>query len=230
MLCFDYGADDKMIQAVLFDLDQTLLDRTSSLEKFLEWQINTLTLVPLSQQQNFIQRFITLDANGTVWKDKVYAQLIQEFQISKITVQALLTSYIQDFNKFCVAFQSVDSVLDRLVKADFSLGLISNGRSPFQERNFQALGVDTLFSSIIVSEAVGLRKPDPKIFQLACHQLELMPEQCIFVGDNEVVDILGAKSVGMHAILFDPEQKVISTQADHRVKSFKDILSILKIK
>lgn len=230
MLCFDYGADDKMIQAVLFDLDQTLLDRTSSLEKFLEWQINTLTLVPLSQQQNFIQRFITLDANGTVWKDKVYAQLIQEFQISKITVQALLTSYIEDFNKFCLAFQSVDSVLDRLVKADFSLGLISNGRSPFQERNFQALGVDTLFSSIIVSEAVGLRKPDPKIFQLACHQLKLMPKQCIFVGDNEVVDILGAKSVGMHAILFDPEQKVISTQADHRVKSFKDILSILKIK
>ncbi|MBJ9954820.1 MULTISPECIES: HAD family hydrolase [unclassified Acinetobacter] len=200
-----------MIQAVLFDLDQTLLDRTSSLEKFLEWQINTLTLVPLSQQQNFIQRFITLDANGTVWKDKVYAQLIQEFQISKITVQALLTSYIEDFNKFCVAFQSVDSVLDRLVKADFSLGLISNGRSPFQERNFQALGVDKLFSSIIVSEAVGLRKPDPKIFQLACRQLELMPEQCIFVGDNEVVDIVGAKSVGMQAILFDPEQKVIST-------------------
>jgi putative hydrolase of the HAD superfamily len=50
------------------------------------------------------------------------------------------------------------------------------------------------------------------------------------VGDNEVVDIVGAKSVGMQTILFDPEQKVISTQADHRVKSFQDILSILKIK
>lgn len=66
-----------MIQAVLFDLDQTLLDRTSSLVQFLNWQLNTLSLVPLSQQQNFIQRFIALDANGAVWKDKVYAQLIQ---------------------------------------------------------------------------------------------------------------------------------------------------------
>lgn len=219
-----------MIQAVLLDLDQTLLDRTSSLVQFLNWQIDTLTLVPLSQQQNFIQRFIALDANGAVWKDKVYAQLIQEFQISKYTTQDLLASYIQDFNKFCLAFQSVDSVLDQLVKTNFSLGLISNGRSPFQERNFQALGLEKLFSSIIVSETVGLRKPDPKIFQLACHQLELMPEQCIFVGDNEVVDIVGAKSVGMQTILFDPEQKVISTQADHRVKYFQDILSILKIK
>ncbi|CEI53518.1 hypothetical protein [Acinetobacter bereziniae] len=70
-----------MIQAVLFDLDQTLLDRTSSLVQFLNWQLNTLTLVPLSQQQNFIQRFIALDANGAVWKDKVYAQLIQKLLI-----------------------------------------------------------------------------------------------------------------------------------------------------
>lgn len=81
-----------------------------------------------------------------------------------------------------------------------------------------------------MSEAVGLRKPHPEIFQLACQQLGVIPQQCIFVGDNEVADICGAKALDMKTILFDPQQKVTSTQADHRVKSFQDILSILKIK
>ena len=219
-----------MIQVVLFDLDQTLLDRTSSLKAFLNWQVNFFELVTIQQKPQFIQRFIELDNNGSVWKDQVYAQLIQEFQISSYSTQALLKNYIQDFNKFCRSFSDVDLVIYSLFKANFSLGLISNGKTPFQEDNFKALGLSEYFSSVIVSEAVGLRKPHPEIFQLACQQLGVIPQHCVFVGDHEIADIRGAKALGMKTILFDPQQKVTSTQADHRVKSFQDILSILKIK
>ena len=157
-----------MIQVVLFDLDQTLLDRTSSLKAFLNWQVNFFELVTIQQKPQFIQRFIELDNNGSVWKDQIYAQLIQEFQISSYSTQALLENYIQDFNKFCRSFSDVDLVIYSLFKANFSLGLISNGKTPFQEDNFKALGLSEYFSSVIVSEAVGLRKPHPEIFQLAC--------------------------------------------------------------
>ena len=117
-----------------------------------------------------------------------------------------------------------------MFKANFSLGLISNGKTPFQEDNFKALGLSEYFSSVVVSEAVGLRKPHPEIFQLACQQLGVIPQHCVFVFFFEIADIRGAKALGMKTILFDPQQKVTSTQADHRVKSFQDILSILKIK
>lgn len=217
-----------MIQAVLFDLDQTLLDRTASLKRFLSWQVNALPLVTNSKKQEFIQCFIELDANGTVWKDVVYRRLIQKFKISEFTEQQLLTSYIQDFNQFCVAFAGVNTVVQTLFEAGYALGLISNGKTPFQENNFQALGLNRYFSSVIISEAVGLRKPQAEIFQLACQQLKVSPEQCIMIGDNEIADIQGAKNLGMQTILFDPDQKMSSTQAGHRVQYFEDILSIIK--
>ena len=216
------------IQAVLFDLDQTLLDRTTSLKRFLSWQVNTLRLVANSERQSFIERFIELDANGAVWKDVVYRKLIQKFKISKFSEQQLLNTYIQDFNQFCVAFAGVDSVIQSLFEAGFSLGLISNGKTPFQENNFQAFGLNPYFSSVIVSEAVGLRKPQAEIFRLACQQMNVQPEQCVMIGDNEIADIQGAKQVGMRSILFDPEQKIPFTQADHRVQNFEAILAIIK--
>lgn len=216
------------IQAVLFDLDQTLLDRTTSLKRFLSWQVNALPLVDNSEKQSFIECFIELDGNGTVWKDVVYRQLIQKFKISKFTEQQLLNSYIQDFNQFCVAFTGVDTVIHSLFEAGFSLGLISNGKTPFQENNFQALGLNRYFSSVIISEAVGLRKPQAEIFQLACQQMNVQPEQCVMVGDNEIADIQGAKNLGMQTILFDSEQKMLFTQADHRVQNFEDILAIIE--
>lgn len=61
-----------MIKAILFDLDQTLLDRMGALKRFLNWQVSFLQLVSNAQKQQFIQRFIMLDANGSVWKDVVY--------------------------------------------------------------------------------------------------------------------------------------------------------------
>lgn len=79
------------------------------------------------------------------------------------------------------------------------------------------MGLSEYFSSIIVSDVAGLRKPQVEIFNLACQQLDVLPEQCVFVGDNEIADIQGAKNAGMKTILFDSEQKQIFTKANHCV-------------
>ena len=218
----------QQIKAVIFDLDQTLLDRTTSLKLFLNWQVNFLQLLPQHLKQRFIQRFIELDANGSVWKDLVYRQLIEEFNISKYSEQHLLEMYIYDFNKFCTAFNGVEATIEKLYKNGFKLGLISNGKTPFQEHNFQALGLSEYFSSVIVSEAVGLRKPNPEIFQLACQQLSVEPEQCLFIGDNEVADIQGALSVGMQTFLIDFEKKITTTSAHYYATTFNELFSYLR--
>ena len=218
-------------RAVLFDLDQTLLDRTTSLKRFLNWQVDCLELVPKSEKEKFIQCFIELDANGTVWKDVVYRQLIKKFKITQCNIQELeqqlLDSYIQDFHQFCVAFADVEIVIQTLFKTGYLLGLISNGKTPFQEHNFQALGLSQYFSCVLVSDAIGLRKPQAEIFQLACQQLNVLPEQCIMIGDNEIADIQGAKNVGMQTILFNSTQEEKLTQAENQAHSFKEILPII---
>ncbi len=73
-----------MRKILLFDLDQTILNRNASLIRFIEWQLNFFQLVPQAHKNAFIQRFVELDDNGNVWKDIVYQQLIKDFHIKKI--------------------------------------------------------------------------------------------------------------------------------------------------
>lgn len=214
-------------KAVIFDLDQTLLDRTTSLIKFLTWQVNFFQLVPADDREKFIQRFLELDDNGKVWKDRVYENLIQEFSIHGHSKEILLTSYINDFNKFSCCFGHVENTIIQLKQQGYLIGLISNGRTPFQEHNFYALGLTEFFSSIIVSEAVRLRKPDPTIFLLSCQQLGVHPKNCIFVGDNELAEIQGAKAVGMKTIFFHPNPAISSPTADANFHHYEKLIDLL---
>ncbi|OTG89870.1 HAD family hydrolase [Acinetobacter sp. ANC 3832] len=215
-----------LIKTVLFDLDQTLLDRTTSLAKFLDWQINFFNLVSSNNKDIFKQRFIELDRNGTVWKDIVYQQLINEFKLNQ-SVDVLLDSYITDFNKFSTAFDGVELAIKDLYTSGYTLGLISNGKTPFQENNFNALGLTKFFKCIWVSDAVNIRKPDPEIFKLACQQLNSKPEHCIFIGDNEIADIQGAKNVEMKTIFFNPDLNIESNLADANLHHFCDLTTII---
>ena len=93
-----------MIQAVIFDLDGTLLDRNSSLQSFVAAQWERLPALEHINQENYIQRFIELDNRGHVWKDKVYQSLIKEFDITQISWQDLLNDYETQFINHCIPF------------------------------------------------------------------------------------------------------------------------------
>lgn len=219
-----------MPKVLLFDLDQTLLDRNNSLIKFLNWQINFFQLVDAKKKSAFIQSFIELDDNGGVWKDIVYAQLKEEFKIEPYVVDELLNSYVRDFNKFSTAFENVEDVIRKLFQQGYQLGLISNGKTPFQQHNFYALGLSEYFSIVVVSEEVGLRKPDPLIFEYACRQLQCKPSDCIFIGDNPIADIQGAKNVGMKTVFFHPTLSLAPQYADQSIHHYDELESaILKI-
>ncbi|OIN66586.1 hypothetical protein BLD48_09710 [Exiguobacterium sp. KRL4] len=79
------------LSAVLFDLDGTLLDRTTSLQLFLKSQharlIAPVSTCPLDAYQTL---FLTFDQNGLVWKDVVYQKLITHFQLEGVTATELL--------------------------------------------------------------------------------------------------------------------------------------------
>ncbi len=180
-------------------------------------------LVSQENKQAFITRFIELDNNGSVWKDLVYSQLLEDFNIKNFSVESLLESYINDFNKFCRPFEKVPETIQTLYNKGYKLGLVSNGKSPFQENNFYALGLKEFFSTIIVSEAVGMRKPDRQIFEYACKELGCTPNECIFVGDNHKADIEGANNAGMKTIFFHPDPSICSTVADKRIHHYDQL-------
>jgi len=217
-----------MIKAVLFDLDGTLLNRDESIKGFVNHQYERLKKwVGHIPKDKYITRFIELDKRGYVWKDKVYQQLIQEFDISKMTLEDLLQDYISEFRFNCVPFDNLIQMLEDLKSKNVLLGMITNGYGQFQMDNIKALGIERYFDVILVSEWEGIKKPDPEIFKKALEKLDVPPEQSIFVGDHPKNDVKAAQSIGMKGI-WKKDVQWNYVEADFTVNDLMELPLIVK--
>lgn len=215
-----------MIKSIVFDLDETILDRTKSIERFISYQHNKL--VELGNSIDFMDyknRFMYLDNNGYTWKDKVYGCLIEEFEIKGITMEKLLEDYVQNFNKFVCAIPNLYKVLDFLKNKDIKMGIITNGKTNFQMRNIEALHIKDYFDVILISEKEGMKKPQPEIFIKALDILKIESSYSLFIGDHFENDIKGATNIGMKALLFD--RKNNNTEYRDRIENLMDITKLI---
>ncbi|KAB2442212.1 HAD family hydrolase [Bacillus luti] len=190
-----------MIHAVLFDLDGTLLDRRQSLERFIHDQYNRFSLHFMNiEQSEYCSRFLELDNNGYTWKDKVYATLIGEYNITTLTPEQLLHDYITNFQYHCIPFPNMHQLLQQLTQQNIKIGIITNGFTNFQMSNLRALNLHTYTNTILISEAEGMKKPHPDIFKRALQKLGVKAEECLYVGDHPENDVLGSEQVGMFGV------------------------------
>lgn len=183
-----------MIRAVIFDLDGTLLDRSTSLYHFVVDQYARIIHNAKSiGMERYTNRFIELDHRGYVWKDRVYQELIKEFELP-LDWNELLADYTSGFSKHAVPFPNTHEVLERLKNYGFKLGIITNGFGDFQSSNIEALGIRKYFEVILISEIEGIRKPDPAIFLRAAERMGVQPQACVYVGDHPGMTLLRART------------------------------------
>ena len=189
------------VQAVLFDLDGTILDRLSSLRVYLFRQAERLPdvfkTVPF---EAYFEAFIELDDNGYRERADVFASIGTAFSLPPETVEALIDDYRTHFPHTCVPFPKAHQTLGVLRGQGLRMGLITNGRVAAQQPKIEGLGITSFFDAILISEVEGVRKPDPEIFRRALHGLKAPPGEAVMVGDHPEADIGGAKAFGIKAI------------------------------
>lgn len=105
------------------------------------------------------------------------------------------------------------------LKTQYHVALISNypcGRTILD--SLKKIGIDEVFDVTIISGDVGYVKPHPKPFEILLTELQLRPDQCVYIGDNWLADVQGSKRVGMHAVLttqYAPYHNVKQNEDDY---------------
>lgn len=109
-------------------------------------------------------------------------------------------------SKLPILYPHIGPTLAALKARGYRVGLISNtGRTwgrflrPIQDD----LGIGKYFDDRIFSDELGVRKPEPVIFERALEHLELRPAETVHVGDDLVADVSGSRRIGMRAVWFD---------------------------
>lgn len=120
--------------------------------------------------------------------------------------------------------QSMLPVLQQLSSSGYKLGLLSNaGDEANVQRLIDKAGIREFFDPIVISAALGIRKPDPRAFQPIFEQWALPPESVVMVGDLLEADILGAQKTGMRSIWLRDGSKPDSS--DHPEEPRPDIIA-----
>lgn len=99
-------------------------------------------------------------------------------------------------------FPDVVPVFEVLISRGYRLALVSNWDSRLAKLCFD-MGLDRYLEAVISSASIGLIKPDPRIFEIACNRVGVEPGNALHIGDHYYADVLGARSAGLQAVLID---------------------------
>jgi putative hydrolase of the HAD superfamily len=125
-------------------------------------------------------------------------------------------------------------VLSELKRAGFLLGLVTNTSLPHSivVEEFQRLSLYDYFDTVVCSSEIVFRKPDVAMFEVALRELQVVPKEAMFVGDNYRADVAGAKKVGMKAIWLNPKQNPIpgEIKPDYVIARLDEILELPEMK
>lgn len=217
------------IKAVIFDLDNTILNRTSTFRSFTQSFLN-MYFSHLDEHNALLHTIIELDQDGYKDKTELFTELLQELPwVEKPQLSELLAFYSVQYVKSAILMDHALEVIKH-VRSKYKIGLITNGKTPIQYGKIDQLGIREAFDFIVVSEEAGVKKPDPRIFAIALDKLELEAEECIYIGDHPVNDIEGASQFGMDTIWLQvnqPWKEGIKANPLHKIDTLSALLNLL---
>ncbi|WP_075342578.1 YjjG family noncanonical pyrimidine nucleotidase [Tenacibaculum agarivorans] len=220
------------IEHIFFDLDHTLwdFDKNSELsfkqifkeeDIRLDFTVFLKTYIPI----NF--SYWKLYREEQVTKEELrYGRLKDTFsilkhEISDEMIHRISEHYINYLPNYNYLIDGTIELLDYL-KKKYTLHIITNGFKEVQYNKLKASKIMDYFNLIVTSESVGVKKPNPKIYEFALRNVKAKAENCVMIGDNFEADILGARNIGILPIFYNPER----IKYDDKVKNVNNLLEI----
>ena len=131
----------------------------------------------------------------------IMRKTLYTFSITKnIYLYSALSFYRKKIREQIHLNNRLVDLLIRLKGKEYKLGIVSDGTIDEQTYTLSVMGIIDLFDTIIFSEAIGVTKPDRRMFEAAINDLAIEPENIFFIGDDFKKDIIGGKKCGLKTI------------------------------
>ncbi|MCB8980814.1 MAG: HAD family hydrolase [Ardenticatenaceae bacterium] len=240
------------IRAVLFDMDDTLIDWSGAQGDVTTIEIRHLKNVydHLTRQnhklppfQDFFEQFrATMIAVWTEakkdWSGVSFAGLLQTLfancglDVAQIDMEAVLCAYDWGVIPGVAPFEDTLTVLAQLKNEGYKTGLITNSMQPIWMREIElsAFGILDYLDARLTSGDVGYMKPHPVIYQRALELLDVAAEAAVFVGDRPENDIAGANQAGLTSVLISPphlNRDLNGVEPHFTISKLEELLPIL---
>ncbi len=230
----------KKYQHLFFDLDRTLWDfEKSAHQAFQEmFEKHHLKDLGIEDWESFHNRYEVhnhrlwdlyrvgkIEKSLLMWKR--FSDTLEEYGIKNNELaQALGNDYVRISPRKVNLYPYTMEVLEYLHPL-YELHIITNGFQEVQHIKLETSGMDQYFKTLITSEKAGVKKPDPAIFEYALEKTGASAGNSLMIGDDYEVDIIGAGSIGMDQVFFDPEQQFTKNGSTYRISSLAELKDIL---
>lgn len=217
---------------ILFDLDDTLFDFPAprALETTLAHYDIPLTPERLADYQQL---------NQGLWQQfnagQIDAKTLQFQRFSQLAPLAGATPWELN-ERFFAAILAYSAPIDGVVstlaqlQGKVGLGIVTNGFGDIQRARLAKSGLAGCFDFLLVSEELGVNKPDPRIFAIAGEQMNHCPVgDVLMVGDNPLTDVAGAAAAGMETCWFNLHKQTKAVDATHTITDFTELLGLPRV-
>ena len=164
--------------------------------------------------------------------EKLYQMKDKQNQFDKTLFASLLEELENEYRYSCPRQPNLlPFVLEMLIylqSKGYQLHILTNGFEESQKLKLEYSGILPFFKNIITSDCTGFTKPNPIIFNHALAISNATPQNSIMIGDSFDADILGARSLGMKTIFYNPLKKTPQhSVASYDISCWKEIEEIL---
>lgn len=230
----------KPYKHIFFDLDRTLWDFDAAAEVAFERIYDQYHLkdlgIPSAHEFHLVyhplnEELWTLYRANLITKDDLnrtrFLKPLEHYGIHDIELADHLSEdYVYWSPRIVRLVPGTMELLDYLVHK-YHLHLITNGFEEVQHTKLSGSGMEPYFETLTVSEEVGVKKPNPEIFQYAMQKAHATAEESLMIGDEMAVDIDGARAAGIDQIFFNATGENIEGERTYEVRTLLEIKNII---
>jgi len=227
--------DVSKVKAIIFDLDNTLMDFMKMKERAIDSAVEAMidSGLPLKKKEalKIINR---LYKKFGIEYQKIFDEVLKEVlgRIDYKILAAGVVAYRKIKEGYVEPYPHVTTTLIELKKRGYNLGIISDAPAFQAWSRLVGMNLHNLFNFVIAFEEGRIKKPNEMPFKLAVKKLKLKPEEIMMVGDDPRRDVAGAHKIGMVTVLAKygqiskADKKKLEQKADFEISDVQELLRI----